>query len=46
MDLTVLFETPGGGGLVALTAITSLVIAYYLTLKWVARGQEQSSDDT
>ena len=45
MDISLLFDTPGGGGAVALTAITSLVIAYYLTLKWVARGQEESSDD-
>ena len=46
MEVSLLFDTPGGGGLVALTAITSLVIAYYLTLKWVVRGQEKSSEDT
>ena len=43
MDMIVFFETPGVGGAVALTAITTLVICYYLTLKWVARGQDDNS---
>lgn len=40
MDIAAFFETPGVGGAVALTAITVLLVSYYLTLRWIARGQE------
>ena len=45
MNMTVFFETAGVGGAVAFTAITTLVICYYLTLKWVVRGQEDNTDE-
>ena len=43
MDMIRIFETPGGGGAVAITAITALAICYYLTLKWVSKGQDDNS---
>jgi hypothetical protein len=45
MDMIRFFEIPGIGGAVALTAITTLVICYYLTLKWVAKGQEGNAGE-
>jgi len=45
MDMTIVFETPGVGGAVAFTAIATLVVCYYLTLKWVARGQEVNTGE-
>ena len=45
MDMIRFFEMPGIGGAIAATVITSLLICYYLTLKWVARGQEEDNDD-
>jgi hypothetical protein len=43
MDLATFFETPGVGGAVAMTAIVVLVVSYFLTLKWIARGQEHGN---
>ena len=45
MDMIRFFEIPGVGGAVALAAITTLVICYYLTLKWVARGHEENTGE-
>ena len=46
MDMARFFEMPGVGGAVAAVVITTLVISYYLTLKWVAKGQEDNTDDS
>ena len=45
MDMTRFFEIPGVGGAIAALVIASLVTSYYLTLKWVAKGQEENRDD-
>ena len=42
-DISFFFETPGVGGVIAATVITTIIIAYGLTLRWVVRGHE---DDT
>ena len=46
MDMIRFFEIPGVGGAVAFAAIMTLVICYYLTLKWVAKGQEGDTDES
>lgn len=45
MDMARFFEMPGVGGAVAAVVIATLVISYYLTLKWVAKGQEEDTED-
>ena len=45
MDVIRFFEMPGIGGAIAAAVITSLLICYYLTLKWVAKGHEDTDDN-
>lgn len=45
MDVSTFFETPGFGGAVALSVIVILVICYFLTLRWVARGQVEKTEE-
>jgi hypothetical protein len=40
-----LFDTPGVGGAVAVIAIVSLVTTYYVTLRWISRGQDEGNDN-
>ena len=44
-DLTTFFQTPGVGGVIAATVITSIIITYGLTLRWVLRGYEDEKDN-
>jgi len=44
-DLTTFFQTPGVGGVIAATVITSIIITYGLTLRWVLRGYEDDKDN-
>ncbi len=44
-DINVFFETPGVGGVIAAVVITSIIITYGLTLRWVLRGHEDSKDN-
>jgi hypothetical protein len=45
MDMARFFEIPGVGGAIAALVIATLVTSYYLTLKWVVKGQEDNTDD-
>ena len=44
-DMTTFFQTPGVGGVIAATVITSIIITYGLTLRWVLRGYEDDKDN-
>jgi len=44
-DMTTFFQTPGVGGVIAATVITSIIITYGLTLRWVLRGEEEDTDN-
>lgn len=44
MDVSTFLETPGFGGLVAFSVIVVLAVSYFLTLRWVARGQEDKTE--
>ena len=38
------FEIPGVGGAVAATVITTLIICYGLTIKWISKGQKDGTE--
>jgi len=38
------FNTPGIGGLVAGTAVATLVTCYALTVRWISRGHESDTE--
>ena len=44
-SLAELFDTPGVGGAVAMTAVVILVVCYGLTVRWIAKGGEETSDE-
>ena len=44
-DISIFFETPGVGGVIAATVITTIIISYGLTLRWVLRGHEDNKDN-
>jgi len=44
-DINIFFETPGVGGVIAATVITTIIISYGLTLRWVLRGHEDDTDN-
>ena len=44
-DISVFFETPGVGGVIATTVITSIIITYGLMLRWILRGYEDDKDN-
>ena len=44
-DMTTFFQTPGVGGVIAATVITTIIISYGLTLRWVLRGYEDKKDN-
>jgi len=44
-DISFFFETPGVGGVIATTVITTIIISYGLTLRWVLRGHEDDMDN-
>jgi len=39
-----IFNTAGGGGIVAGVVITALIVCYGLTIRWIARGHEDESE--
>jgi hypothetical protein len=43
-DMSTFFQTPGVGGVIAAAVITSIIITYGLTLRWVIRGYEDDKD--
>jgi hypothetical protein len=43
-DMSTFFQTPGVGGVIATVVITSIIITYGLTLRWVVRGYEKDKD--
>lgn len=43
-DMSTFFQTPGVGGVIAATVITSIIITYALTLRWVIGGYEDDKD--
>ena len=44
-DMTTFFQTPGVGGVIAAAVITSIIITYGLTLRWVIRGHEDNKEN-
>ena len=44
-DMTTFFQTQGVGGVIAAVVITSIIITYALTLRWVVRGHEDDKDN-
>jgi len=43
-DINIFFETPGVGGVIAAAVITTIIITYGLTLRWVLRGHGEDAD--
>ncbi len=44
-DISVFFETPGVGGVIAVFVITTIIATYSLTLRWVLRGHKEDKDN-
>ena len=39
-----IFDTPGVGGVVACSVITTLVVCYGLTVRWISKGHEDKAE--
>jgi len=43
--LEALLDVPGFGGALACAVIATLIVCYYLTLKWILKGYEDKEND-